>query len=169
MPALATAGALFSIGSSLLSAFGSFGAARAARRAARKDANDVLGLGEEDVASMRRSLSALIGRQRVGGAAQGIDLEHGTAALIDRQTREIGAMDVATIRRNAQRQAFSILRSGSINARQMRNRGFQDAFSGAGTLLGLAADPWDRYQGRQRAAQSVTDFATSTPDAMGWL
>lgn len=158
---LAAIAAGFSIGSSILSAFGGFDAARGQRRNAARMARDVLDQGEEDVTSYRQKLAQVMGRQAVGGAAQGIDLSDGTAKIITDQTREIGAIDVGRIRRNAQRQAWSIRKTGAINAAISSNNAWGDVFRGAGTLIGMMQDPWDRHQGRQRAA--VTNVIAADP------
>ncbi len=124
-------------------------AARANRRFTNQSAEDVIERGGEEVAAYQRELSQVTGQQRVGLAAQGIDLSQGTAAEIARQTRAIGEQDVATIRRNIEREAWGIRTQANINYRAGMAQSQASAFGAAGTLLSAAGSGWSAYQSRR--------------------
>lgn len=111
-------------------------AARANRKYAEMAAQDVEVRGKEEIASYQRQLSQVSGQQRVGLAAQGIDLSQGTAAEIARQTADIGSRDIATIRRNIEREAWGIRTTGDINYRTGMAQSQASMFQAAGTLIG---------------------------------
>lgn len=69
---------------------------------------EILKKSQDDIELRQQDTAKLIGTQRVNLAAQGIDIESGTAAELQIQAEEIGARDVATISNNAWRQAWGI-------------------------------------------------------------
>lgn len=48
----------------------------------------------------------MIGTQRAGLAAQGVDVDYGSAAAVQKDTATLGALDALTIRNNAWREAW---------------------------------------------------------------
>jgi hypothetical protein len=73
---------------------------------ANMKAADAERLGEKAVSNQRRATRQLIGAQRASLAAQGIDLESGSALELQDDTKTLSELDVITIRNNAFRQAF---------------------------------------------------------------
>lgn len=69
-------------------------------------AQDVLRRGEREAQRVKLKTRALIGRQRVALAAQGISLESGAPLEIQEETAAQGAMDALTVRNNAWREAW---------------------------------------------------------------
>lgn len=128
-------------------------AARQNRRFAEMQAQDVLARSNEDVAAYQRELGQVTGQQRVAFGAQNIDVTQGTAADIARQTAAIGEMDIATIRRNAQRQAWGIRTQADINFRAGMAQSRATGIQAAGTLLQAAGTGWDAYKRRTLAVQ----------------
>lgn len=80
---------------------GELNAARAEVQAA-----DAIKRGESEAAKYGRKVSGMAGSQRVSLAAQGIQIDSGSAGDIINQTYEMGAEDVQTIRNNAFREAM---------------------------------------------------------------
>lgn len=69
-------------------------------------AEDAIARGEEDVVNFRKQVKTLIGSQRARLAAQGIDVESGSALEIQLDTAAIASEDVLTIRNNAFRESM---------------------------------------------------------------
>ncbi len=87
-----------------------------ARRVTEAAAADVARRGREEEAKIRARSRRLRGGQRAAIAAQGIDVESGTAALLQAETLNIGALDAITTRNNAMRQAVGL----RMEAEQLR-------------------------------------------------
>jgi hypothetical protein len=95
--------------------------------------------GEEEVSAYQRELSQVQGQQRVGLAAQNIDLTQGTAAEIARQTAQIGQQDIATIRRNIEREAWGIRTQANINYRAGMAQSRASTFEALGSFAQAGA------------------------------
>ena len=76
------------------------------RRNADIMAEDAIERGEKGAQDHRRKTKRLIGAQRAALAAQGIDVNYGSAAGIQSETQALGERDALTIRNNAWREAF---------------------------------------------------------------
>lgn len=123
----------------------------AARNAKIADlqAEDALRRGENEAAELRRRVAATKSAQRVSLAAKGLDLTYGTAADLQDQTDFFGESDVATVRTNARKEAWS-RRSQSANF-QTEALSQRPWLSAGSTLLagaGQVADKWYTYRGR---------------------
>ncbi len=68
---------------------------------AERSAQDAISKGELQVNDIRRKTKQLIGDQRAAFAAQGIDINNGSAADVQEDTHYWGAMDEMTARNNA--------------------------------------------------------------------
>src|SRR6187455_836291 len=73
---------------------------------ATRQASDAVQRGQEEGNVMRREVRALEGTQKTGYAAQGVDLQSGTPAALQRSTEGLLASDLTRIRRNAEREAL---------------------------------------------------------------
>lgn len=127
-----TPGAAFAISSGVqgLSTIGSTYAAASANRAesdykksqyaiqqqmAEIQAKDAEARGQRSVESLRRQTKKLIGSQRTALAAQGINIESGSALDVQLDTAQLSAMDELAIKSNAYREAFGY-RSQALQA-----------------------------------------------------
>jgi hypothetical protein len=123
----------------------------AARNAKIADmqAEDALRRGENEAAELRRRVAATKSAQRVSLAAKGLDLTYGTAADLQDQTDFFGESDVATVRTNARKEAWS-RRSQSANfqAEALSQRPWLSAGSTLLAGAGQVADKWYAYKGR---------------------
>jgi hypothetical protein len=123
----------------------------AARNAKIADlqAEDALRRGENEAAELRRRVAATKSAQRVSLAAKGLDLTYGTAADLQDQTDFFGEYDVATVRANARKEAWS-RRSQSANfqAEALSQRPWLSAGNTLLTGAGQVADKWYTYRGR---------------------
>lgn len=95
----------------------------------------VIEAGEKSATDYKKKINQLVGEQKTGFAAGGVDVSFGSAQQIQAETREVGLRDVQTIRTNAflqamgyQAQSQDILRQGQM-ARNAAN------FSANQTLL----------------------------------
>lgn len=75
-------------------------------RIADIQADDAIKRGESEAKAHRRRVRLQIGEQRAGLAAQGLDLESGSALDIQKDTAGFGAEDEVTIKNNAFREAW---------------------------------------------------------------
>jgi hypothetical protein len=78
-------------------------------------AADALRRGDVESGKVRRSVSALLGKQRTALAAQGIDINSGDAATIQRETSAFGALDELTVKTNAWREAYGFRMNSEIS------------------------------------------------------
>lgn len=69
-------------------------------------ATDALKRGETDATNYKKGIVKTIGAQRASMAAQGIELDSGSALEIQQDTAHIGEQDAMTIRNNAAREAW---------------------------------------------------------------
>lgn len=101
-------------------------------------AQDAQKRGEEDAMAVQRKAAALKSSQRVGLAANGLDLSYGTAADLQDQTDFFAQSDAATARTNASREAWR-LRAGGEQDRAAGSAARSNAnLQAAGTLLSTA-------------------------------
>lgn len=123
----------------------------AARNAKIADmqAEDALRRGENEAAELRRQVAATKSAQRVSLAARGLDLTYGTAADLQDQTDFFGALDVATVRTNARKEAWSRRsQSATFQAEALSQRPWLSAGSTLLAGAGQVADKWYAYRGR---------------------
>lgn len=138
-------------------------AAAANRRAANRAADDVIRLGEQAVGDYRDQLSQVFGAQRVGAAAQGLDVDFGTAGVIREQTERIGAEDERRIRENARREAWGIRTQARLDQQAARMQSIGAGLQLGGTLLAQAGDPWSRYIGRRQETRRISTMRGKLP------
>lgn len=123
-------------------------------------AKDALARGKTDEARFRQGVRALIGSQRAGFAAQGVDVGVGSALDVQAEAAFLGELDALTIRNNAEREAWAH-RMEAINYR-MGGQAAQRAsrWNAAGTVLGTGASllvsryGWGGSGGARRPAPS---------------
>lgn len=88
-------------------------------KASEAQAADALQRGSVDANTQHRKTEQLLGAQRAAGGAEGVDLNSGSFADIQGETRTISAVDEATIRNNAWREALGF----KVEANNARARG----------------------------------------------
>lgn len=123
---------------------------------AERNAADARERGKAQEQEHRIKIAQLKGRQRVVQAANGIEIDSGSALDILSDTAEIGELEALTIRNNAERQAvnfenqaqdFGVSSANSIIAGQ--NQSDAANFSSFGTLIGGAgsvAGQWYNFK-----------------------
>jgi hypothetical protein len=87
-------------------------------RLAEMQAQDTIKRGDEDAAAYKKQVKQVIGSQRAAMAAQGIELDSGSALDIQEETAGIGALDALTIKNNAWREAWGYRMQASSMAGQ---------------------------------------------------
>ena len=148
-------------------------------RFAERRARDAIKRGESAESRKRQQTRKLIGAQRAALAAQGIDIQSGSAFEIQSETEEFGAFDAATIRINAAREVLGI-RFGAeelkfrreiagIAGRTARRAtlltgGLQLAQAGAIGFSGLSV-PGKKSNGNAVTAETLRFGMTSFPRA----
>jgi hypothetical protein len=111
-----------------------------------EQAADSLVRGEEEVLATKRRIRRTVGAQRAAFAGQGVDVGTGTARDLQEETRQLGDVDIATIRKNAWREMY-YGKSQASNTRLSANyarRGAQN--QAVGTLLGGVGDAYPYFR-----------------------
>jgi hypothetical protein len=117
---------------------GAFQSAMAEQNAGYKEAaaQDAIKRGDVQADQYRRQVGQMIGSQRSGFAANGIDVNSGTAAEVQDDTAAFGEFDALTIANNAAREAWGY-RVGAENDRMNAKMTQSNAKSAAtGSILG---------------------------------
>ncbi|EOG9916790.1 hypothetical protein ACLMR0_006526 [Pseudomonas aeruginosa] len=125
--ALAPAAAAASVGGGILSAYSQIQQGKYAVRTANRQqaylnrqARQVLDQGEFEDAQLYEQGRQIVGAQRAGFAANGVDVNSGSASRVQESTMNQVAMDAEQVRRNAFNQAFGIVTQGNEGVRQAR-------------------------------------------------
>lgn len=102
-------------------------------------ANDAVRRGEYESDQQRRATRDFIGSQRTGFAANGVDVNSGSAANIQDDTAALGELDALTIRNNAAREAWGYRTQSAQNQLAARNAKASSKSAVFGTLLSAGA------------------------------
>lgn len=127
------------------SAMGSLGAGKAQQQlanynaqVAEMQAQDAIVRGRETEARHRTDVKRMIGSQRAGFAASGVDVNDGSAVDVQADTAALGELDALTIRTNAAREAWGY----KIQAQDYAARGqiarAESTSKAVGTILSTA-------------------------------
>lgn len=108
-------------------------------------AQDAEKRGDQQANDLARRMAALKGAQRSRMAAAGLDLEDGTAADIQDQTDFFADRDVATLRFNGRKDAWSARQAGSIARWTGDSNASQAGLSAFGTVLSAASRVSDKW------------------------
>lgn len=129
-------------------------------RFAEMQAEFTLKQGTKAARQYQKQVSQVVGEQRAQMAAQGIDVNTGSAADIQQETAEIGALDAMTIKNNAWRQAFGFQQealnlrfegriaaiTGNFQSNQASFQRRANVVSGVQSLIGLGLGGAAEYQ-----------------------
>lgn len=115
-------------------------------RYAEEQAKYAIERGDKEASNFLKNASSLLGTQRVGFAASGVDVSYGSAQMIQQQTRELSQEDAETIRSNAfmealgyKHQASEYLRAGELSQSTGRGNAIQ-------TMLGGGLRAYNMYK-----------------------
>ena len=159
--ALTVAGTALQIGGTIMSFLGGRRAANATQREGVRLGNEAIERGEEDVRRYTLNLNQVLGAQRTDIAAQGIDVNQGTAAMLRSETEAFGAEDVAQIRENAMREAYALRRGMTNQANNIRAQALGQGLQAASLTLNAGANAWDWYRSRgalDRSLKGISSF-----------
>lgn len=104
-------------------------------RLAALNARDAVALGETAAHRHRAATRQLIGSQRAALAANGVSLDTGSALDVQTDSARMGALDEATIRNNAAREAWGISAQSTMDRLASDNRAAALRYSSVDTLL----------------------------------
>ena len=130
---------------------------------AEVEAQDALRRGETEASKHLGATGRLIGSQRAAMAAQGVNIDSGSASMVTQDTAALGALDALTIRNNAYREAYGFKSQALGYAGQAKLTRMGARSAGYSTLLtgGLsAARDLASYGGQvqaQNQRQSIID------------
>jgi len=158
---------IFTIGASMLGAFGQIQQGQAANSAAQyqarvaqmnaemadRRAQDAIERGREEEQKQMRATADLIGKQTVAQAANGLDLSFGSPLDLIVDTAVLGEIDALTIRKNSYReeqdyrqQAVNFRADSTMQKMAGRQAKKQSLFAAGGTLLGGFGDAYKGYK-----------------------
>lgn len=127
-------------------------------RSLRQASKDAGTAGDYAVFQRQLETTRTVGAQRAAYAANGVDLSSGTPGQVQDATEIIGAMDAATIRFNAMRDAYNygVQADNAQGMSRMYGMAARNAVVGAGlqtynTYLGGAASVADKWAGYIRS------------------
>lgn len=96
---------------------------------------DAIKRGDKEASNKKKQVKQVIGSQRAALAAQGIEVNADTAALIQQDTNMLGAEDIKTIKNNAWREAWGYkVQASDLNA-QANFSAVAGKFNSTQTLL----------------------------------
>ena len=98
-------------------------------------AEDAINRGNKDAATVKKQSKQIIGTQRAGLAAQGIEVNADTASLIQQDTAGLAAEDVQTIKNNAMREAWGYKVENLNYTTEAKMAATSARFNSAQTLL----------------------------------
>lgn len=114
----------------------------------------------------RERTAQMIGSERAGYGANGVDVNTGSASRVQSDTARIGAMDAQTIAQNAQRSAWGYRAQGGSFGAQAQLDQMEGDQAGMASLVGGVsnfASKWDIFKN----AGAIPNGAGVGPD--GWL
>lgn len=101
-------------------------------------AKDALARGTIEADDMRRQTDRTIGTQRTAFAANGIDVNTGSAGQIQNDTAALGELDALTILNNAAREAYGYKVQAIDQRQQGKLAKYQGKMEAFGSILGGA-------------------------------
>lgn len=119
------------------------------QKTAEANAEYSLQVGDTKVAAKQQQTSQMLGAERAGLAASGVDLDSGSPLRLQKDTATLGQVDADTIRSNAARDAYGYRTQGlnfGIVAQQDRTAGNLDAFGDILTGASSVAGKWAAYK-----------------------
>ena len=157
---MGTSSAILSVGSAASSIISTRSAAKTQnvisdfnRSMAEVEAEDAIRRGALEEGRHRRRVTSLIGEQRVALAAQGLDVDFGSAEDLQKDVRAQGSFDALTIRNNARREAFGYKSQAAQSSLQGQLATFRARDAATGTLLTTGAGIGNIYRQRNTASQ----------------
>lgn len=101
-------------------------------------AADAIARGSIEADEHRKTVQQIVGAQRAGFAAGGIDVNSGTAGLIQDDVAALGELDALTIINNASREAYGYKVQAMDQRQQGRLARYQGNMGAVGSILGGA-------------------------------
>ena len=143
--------------------------------AAERQAADAVSRGATDSQRQLTATKGLIGSQRAALAAQGIEVDSGSALDVQTDSQTLGELDALTIRNNAAREAFGFTTQAS-NYRQQGNMDLLAANNKAsgiraqsyGTLLTGVAQTYGQYRQGRPSTPSTKTPSTPKGTSSNW-
>ena len=114
-------------------------------------AADAIARGKESELRSRQGTQQVIGAQRAGLAASGVDISTGSAVDVQAEAARVGELDALTIRNNARREAYGFQvqaaqdraqavmahAAGANTAQSLRNQSYGTLLTGAANTYGI--------------------------------
>ena len=101
-------------------------------------ADDAMRTGDINADAKRIETRGIIGTQRAGFAANGIDVNTGSAGLVQDDTAQFGELDALTIMNNAAREAYGYKTQAVDQRQQGKLAKYKGKMDAIGSILGGA-------------------------------
>lgn len=146
---------------------------------AEAQAADAVSRGGQEAERVDAQTRTLTGAQRTAFAGQGVDVSRGSAADVQANDRQLGALDAITIRNNAARAAWGFnvqassfrsqadfaQRAGENQARAFRSQATSTLLGGASDLLNIWSSAPKGVSGGSGSFAPAQEFGANAPQA----
>lgn len=120
-------------------------------------AKDAVVRGAHDESRFREGVDQMIGSQRAGIAASGVDVNYGSAVDVQADTKHLGELDALTMRTNAAREAWGY----QVQGQDLRRRAEITRKEGVNqAIAGKEAKAGSRYAAVGTIATGIGDVAS---------
>ncbi len=142
---LAASAAISSVGA-ITAGVGQYQQAQASAQMADKAAKDALALGDQQASDLAKEQGGERGRQTTALAANGVELDYGSAAQIQQDTLTLQREDQRRVRDNRNRQAWGYSVEGTMQRSAGKGALIGAAFNASSTLLSGASKTYTSYK-----------------------
>lgn len=116
---------------------------------AEANAKNAIAVGDTRADAKQEQTAQMLGAERAGLAASGVELDSGSALRLQEDTSRLGAIDTGTIRNNAAREAYTYrvqAQNFGMAKSQDQDAGTLDAFGSVLSGASSVAGKWDAYK-----------------------
>jgi molybdopterin biosynthesis enzyme len=136
---------------------------------AEYQADDAISRGKFNEKRQRQATEKVIGSQRAGFAAQGVDVNSGSALNTQADAAYLGELDALTIRQNAAKEAWGYKVQAVSSRRQGKNAEREGYMGAATTVIGGAGSMLlSYYRGAGGGVKAPSGTSSYGPYASGY-
>lgn len=134
------------MGAEALQGIGGYQQARYAASLAREGAANTRAAGQYEESAIKGKTTRLVAEQKVAQAANGIDVNSGSAVAVRDATQDVGDLDAAMVHFNAMREAFGLDAQAALYKKAGTNSLIKGALGATSSFLSGASSLSDKWQ-----------------------
>lgn len=142
---LAASTAISTVGA-ITSGVGQYQQAQASAKMADQQAKDALARGDQAASDLAKEQAGFRGQQRAALAANGVELDYGSADQIQQDTQTLQREDQRRLRDNRNREAWGYSVDGAMQRAAGKGALIGTAFNAGSTLLSGASKTYSSYK-----------------------